>query len=495
MRRPIALVGFMGAGKSTIGRLLAEARSLPFRDADAEVERRAGRPVADLFAERGEAAFRELEAAVVAELLASGPAVVALGGGAVRPPTTGVLERDALVVWLDVDADTAWARVRADGEHRPLARDEAAFRGLHAERRTTYAEAAHVYVDAGPRPDVVAAAIGLAPIVRSGAPAMLAELVGDRRAVTVADAAIAARIATPWPTIEVAGGEAVKTVASLERIWQGLAGVGLERRDVVVAAGGGATTDVGGFAAATFRRGLSWIAVPTTLVGQVDAAIGGKTGIDVAAKNDVGAFHLPEAVLADPGFLATLPPREWAAGFAEAVKTGLLAGGPLHDLCLGWGPGSGTPAARLELVRRCAAFKSAVVAEDPQEQGLRAVLNLGHTIGHGVEAAAGFGGLLHGEAVAVGLSAALWLSERVCGLDPDVAPAVEASMRRSGLPLRAPGLRAADVLAAMRADKKQTAGRPRFVLLEAAGRPVRGIDPGDDLIAAAVERAVTTAPV
>ncbi len=160
--------------------------------------------------------------------------------------------------------------------------------------------------------------------------------------------------------------------------------------------------------------------MPTTLVGQVDAAIGGKTAIDVAAKNDVGAFHLPEAVVADPALLETLPAREWSAGFAEVVKTALLAGGPLWELVRRWQPGPGGLDERTELVRRSAAYKARVVGEDPTERGLRAVLNLGHTIGHGVEAAAGYGELLHGEAVAIGLMAALRLSAELRGLDTAV---------------------------------------------------------------------------
>jgi shikimate kinase / 3-dehydroquinate synthase len=488
--RPLALIGFMGAGKSRTGQVIAGQRGLPFLDADAEIELRAGRPIAEIFAADGEARFRELEADVIAELLARGPAVIALGGGAVREPTTERLRRQARVVWLDVDAGTAWQRAGGDGT-RPLAGDEAAFRRLQADRRATYAAAADVYLDANAPPGVVALALEHAPIARPGAIDVIGELIGTRRSVLVADAAVADRVAGGLPTVVVPGGEAVKSAQTIERLWRDLAAQDLERGDVLVAVGGGATTDAAGFAAATFRRGIPWIAVPTTLVGQVDAAIGGKTAIDVAAKNDVGAFHPPEAIVADPRLLDTLPPREWAGGFAEAVKSGLLAGGPLHELCSGWGSGTGTEETRLELVRRCAAFKARVVAEDPEERGLRTILNLGHTIGHGVEAAAGYGGLTHGEAVAVGLSAALWLSERCCGLDAAVTAATEATLTAAGLPVRAPGLAASDVLYAMRADKKRSGGRPRFVLLEGVGRPATGVDPGDAAISEAVERAVT----
>jgi 3-dehydroquinate synthetase len=258
----------------------------------------------------------------------------------------------------------------------------------------------------------------------------------------------------------------------------------------VVAVGGGAITDVAGFAAATFRRGLAWIAVPTTLVGQVDAAIGGKTAIDVAAKNDVGAFHLPEVVIADPVVLETLPEREWAAGFAEVVKTALLAGGRLWELVRAWQPGVGEIEQRTELVRLTAAYKARVVGEDPTEQGLRAVLNLGHTIGHGVEAAAGYGELLHGEAVSIGLLAALRLSVELRGLDDGVLRETEQILERAGLPTKATGLTPADVQAAMRGDKKRTGGRPRLVLLDSVGSPVFGIDPGDDPLMRAVASAL-----
>jgi shikimate kinase/3-dehydroquinate synthase len=471
-RRPVALVGFMGAGKSTIGALLAGRRGVPFADVDAVIEAEAGRTVPEIFAADGEQAFRARERETIARLLRSGDAgVLALGGGALGDPATrALLAERADVVWLDVDADTAWQRVQPERAQRPLAADEARFRALHAERRALY-EQADAVVDAALPPEVVAEACQHAPVVRSGALARLPGVAGDRRAVLVVDEAVAGRVPGGWAAVlAVRGGEEAKSVAAAERLWRAFAAAELERRDLVVAAGGGTVTDAAGFAAATFRRGVAWVAAPTTLVGQVDAAIGGKTAINVAAKNDVGAFHLPETVIADPDELETLPPREWAAGFAEVVKTALLAGGPLQELVAGWPPGAGERAARARLVRRCAAYKARIVAEDPTERGLRAVLNLGHTVGHGVEAAAGYGGLLHGEAVAVGLSAALWLSVRLAGLDPAVLDETEALLRRHGLPIRAPGVDAAAVHAAMRGDKKRAAGRPRMVLLEAGGR-------------------------
>ena len=197
---------------------------------------------------------------------------------------------------------------------------------------------------------------------------------------------------------ELPTGEEAKTVAAVERLWHELR---LPRGGTVVALGGGALTDAAGFAAATFLRGVAWVSVPSSLVGQVDAGIGGKTAIDLPeGKNLVGAFHWPIRTVVDPSLLATLPEHERREGLAEVVKTGLLAGEPLWEL----------PDA--ELVRRCAAFKAAVCLRDPREAGERAILNLGHTFAHALEAAAGYSGVTHGRAVALGLLAALRLSGR-----------------------------------------------------------------------------------
>ena len=292
-------------------------------------------------------------------------------------------------------------------------------------------------------------------------------------------------------TVRLPVGEAAKTVAVARQAWTRLAEFGLERSDVIVGLGGGAATDVAGFLAATYHRGVPWIAVPTSLVGMVDAAIGGKTGIDLpAAKNAVGAFHQPEWVVSDPSVLETLPVREWASGFAEVIKTALLAGGRLWEMVREWEPGRGTPDQRLELIRRCAAYKVRVVAADPTEQGRRAVLNLGHSIGHAIEVATEYKAFAHGEAVGIGLLSALWLSAQSEGLDPGIEPEVRALLRRHGLPVTARNVSPTAIIDAMARDKKARAGRVRFALLEGVGSPVWGRDPGDDLIEAAVARAV-----
>jgi shikimate kinase/3-dehydroquinate synthase len=490
--RNLALIGFMGAGKSTLAGRLAERLGWGVADTDAEIEREAGKPVAAIFSEDGEAAFRELEERVAGRLLERVDTVIALGGGAVTSPVTRERLRDgSFTVLLDVTAQTAWRRIEAQAGDRPLALEARGFADLYEQRRPLYHATADALVDAeqleGGEPLLV-------PLSRPAAIAELPRLVGARRAALIADRdvlRVVGRPVEPFVTVRLPPGEAAKTVAVARQAWTRLADLGLERGDVVVALGGGAATDLAGFVAATYQRGVPWMAVPSSLVGMVDAAIGGKTGIDLpAAKNYVGAFHPAEWVVADPGLLETLPVREWACGFAEVIKTGLLAGGRLWDMVTAWEPGRGTGEQRLELIRRCAAYKAHVVAVDPQERGMRAVLNLGHSIGHAMEAAAGYSGLAHGEAVAVGLLPALWLSSRVAGLDPEVERQVRDLLAAHELPVTYTGVDPAAVRDALRRDKKARGGRVRFVLLEAIGKPVWGVDIDDDLIDQAIERAI-----
>jgi shikimate kinase/3-dehydroquinate synthase len=382
----------MGAGKSTVGEEAARLSGRPFVDLDRELERRHG-PIAELF-ERSEAEFRHLEEQLAAEALAaSDPSVIALGGGAVLSESTRRLLHDrAFTAWIQVDLDEAWRRVRTSD--RPLARDASCFRRLYeAERRPLYervADAAASDVD-----EVLLAALrvrvgrGLLGELR---PPEESALVGDEHVLDVHPPAFATQEVHRVPR-----GEAAKTAAVVERLWHGLE---LGRSGTVVAYGGGSTTDVAGFVAATYLRGISWIAVPTTLLGQVDAAIGGKTAIDLrAGKNLVGAFHYPSGVVADPEVLATLGETQRREGLAEVVKAGLLAGRPFWDL------------EEEAMIRAAAAFKAAVCLGDPFDRGRRAILNLGHTFAHALEAAAGYE-LSHGSAVALGLLAALRLSGR-----------------------------------------------------------------------------------
>jgi shikimate kinase/3-dehydroquinate synthase len=286
LRRPIAVTGFMGAGKSTVGRLLAHRLGRPFADADAEIQRRAGCSVRALFERDGEPAFRALEETVTGDLLARDDApVIALGGGALVSEVTRERVLDhAFCAWLDVPFATAWERVEGAPGARPLAGDRAGFEQLGARRAAIYAATADAIVAGADSADDMAAALAQLVWTRAG----MAQAVLDQGAVAIVDSALG--LAPDVPVIAIEGGEEAKSTAMLDRLWRALAAHELERSSLVAVAGGGSLTDVGGFAAATFRRGLPWLAIPSTLVGQVDAAIGGKTAINVAAKNDVGAF-------------------------------------------------------------------------------------------------------------------------------------------------------------------------------------------------------------
>jgi len=510
----IAFVGFMGAGKTTLAQRAGRVLGIDVADTDALIEREAGQPIAAIFAERGEAAFRELEERVALEALERGGAV-ALGGGAVESERLRAALRERLTVWCRISEDLAWARCA--GSERPLARDRDGFRRRFEAREPLYAEVARAILPPeGDLPDAALAWIGalrqspgvrliwarsdsaeypavVGPGVthlldRAGVPAPGARrfAVADR----AARAAVGELLPTVLATIDADGGETAKTVATAERVLGELAGAGVRRDDALVAFGGGVVGDLAGFCAAVYQRGIPVVQIPTTLVAQVDSAYGGKTGVDLAAgKNYVGAYHQPAAVLTDPAALATLPAEELAAGFAEVVKTALIAGGPLWE---GVSALERVDAASVApFVFDCALTKLEIVAADERDGGRRAVLNLGHTVGHAIEAASDYRRYRHGEAIALGLLAALRLSgsEELRGQVADL-------LGRAGLPTSLdPGIDADAILAATGRDKKATAGGVPFVLAAAAGEVSHGhrID-RDSLRAAVVELQQQGAP-
>jgi 3-dehydroquinate synthase len=287
----------------------------------------------------------------------------------------------------------------------------------------------------------------------------------------------------------VPSGERSKGLAEVERLASAAARAGLRRADAVVALGGGVVGDLAGFVAASYQRGVRLVQAPTTLLAMVDSSVGGKTGVDLPeGKNYVGAIWQPELVVMDTDALATLPPRELAAGFVEVVKYGLLDGEDLFELVEGW-PSLPGPAERLPgLVRRCVEHKLRIVAEDERDLGVRATLNLGHTVGHGIEAAAGYERYLHGEAVGLGLLAALRLSEEGLGLATMWRERTAAVLGRHKLPLRlAPDVPTEAILAAMGRDKKADGRALNMVLLEAPGRPRIRQDPPAERVVVAIE--------
>jgi shikimate kinase/3-dehydroquinate synthase len=449
LERHLALIGFMGAGKSRLGAQVAQRLGRPFVDLDREIESASGRTIPELFVAGGEPAFRVLEAeAARRELQRAEPAVIAFGGGAVETESiVHDLKARAVTALVEIEVGEAWRRV--GGRGRPLAADEASFRALYQRRAPVYREVADaVAADAD---DAVLAAggveVGLGGIERlavgleRGEVALVtdAHIAGIHGA--VAQLALGALLAE---THELPAGEKAKTLDAVEGLWRALR---LPRGGALVALGGGSVTDAAGFVAATYLRGIPWVSVPTTLVGQVDAGIGGKTAIDIPeGKNLVGAFHWPVRTVIDPAVLGTLPAEERSEGLAEVVKTGLLAGQSHWEL-----PDP-------ELVRRCAAYKTAICIRDPHEHGERKALNLGHTFAHALEAASDYR-IRHGEAVALGLLAALRLS----GLPTDIVEEV-----LSPRPVHVDAERA---WAALGRDKKTANGRPQLVLLERPGVP------------------------
>jgi len=482
----LVLIGFMGAGKSSGARAL-DRDAL---DSDAELVRRTGTPIAEQFARDGEAAFRAREERVVLELLdgARPGQPVALGGGAVLSAKVQAALREHTVAWLEVDVATAWQR--ASRSDRPLARDPDAFARLHAEREPLYERLADAFLPDGALPAPAGDLRALRPPTKlvwsrahpvwAGEDAWPAVLPAD---VLITDETVGplhAHALGDLPALAFPPGERHKTLATAERLWRALAAGGTTRAARVIALGGGVVGDVAGFVAATYQRGMPVVHVPTTLVAQVDSALGGKTGVDLPeGKNYVGAFHQPEAVHVVPSTLATLPPEERAAGYAEVLKTALIAGGALWERVA---RGDEPDAA---MVLACARTKLRVVDDDERDDGRRQVLNLGHTVAHAIETTTGYARFRHGEAVGLGLLAALRLSGQ-----RELRARVAELLAAHGLPTSLDGADPDAVAAATRADKKRLGAEVPFVLLAAPGAVHHGCRVPDADLRAAVRELV-----
>ncbi|MEA2537861.1 MAG: shikimate kinase / 3-dehydroquinate synthase [Chloroflexota bacterium] len=542
----VVLVGLPGSGKSAVGRRLASRHGARFVDLDETIETTAGRRIADIFATEGEPGFRARERSAVADL---GPAdarpevrfVIATGGGAVVDPRNRWwLYRGRTVVWLDGLPEALAQRLRHSPNPRPLIAGPdpiGAIRALAAARERFYAAGHRVNglapvgtvvetIEAlltEPRPTGTTLLDATTPIGRMvigdellgrGLVEQLLRL-GARRALIVSEpgawAAVGPRISA---SLDAAGlpleltifptGEEAKKLAQIEIAARALTGLRVERGEPLVAVGGGALGDSAGFLAAVYLRGIPLIHVPTTLVAQLDSSIGGKTAVDLPeGKNLVGAFHQPSAVIADVATLRTLPDRQRRAALGEAVKMAALGDDRLFELLEtdGEAIARGTDAAFdggavAELVERAAWAKVEVVLADERERGGppdadgtaaagRLALNLGHSMGHALEAAAGYEGLLHGEAVAYGLRAACRI-----GLQTGVTPAARAAriaalLDRLGLGVGRLGYPTAAVLERLASDKKTAGGRLRWVLPTADGVVVRS-DVPDSAVAAAL---------
>jgi len=534
----VVLVGLPGSGKTAIGRRLANRHGAAFVDLDERIEEVAGRRIPEIFAEDGEAAFRRLERDAV---LALGPAdpepairrVIAPGGGAVVDPRNRwALYRGRVPIWLDVRPEVLAQRLRRSPNVRPLVQGGdplGRIRQLAAARERFYGAARQLngiaetssVVDAagrlaasGPSPSTTLLRAGTSIgelVVGEG---VAADAVGvalrrleARRAILVSEPGAwtafgeglaEALRADGWPveTVMLPGGEDAKRLPVIEDAARQLARLRTERREPLIAVGGGALGDPAGFLAASYLRGVPWIGVPTTLVAQVDSSIGGKTGVDLPeGKNLLGAFHHPASIVLDIAALQTLPERQLRAALGEIVKMAALGDEALFATLEADGEGVATGAAAAfetgvmaEIVERPAWAKVAIVTADEREQGAtggRITLNLGHTVAHALETVDGYANLLHGEAVAYGTRAAVRIGAAMGVTPADRAVRIEELLSRLELGVAPLPYPADTVVEATATDKKHAGGRLRWVLPTADGVVVRD-DVPDEMLAEAV---------
>ncbi|MFC9942622.1 3-dehydroquinate synthase [Streptomyces pratensis] len=531
----IVLVGPMGVGKSTVGELLADRLGTTYRDTDADVVSTAGKAIPEIFFDDGEERFRALEQQAVRDALDGHTGVLALGGGAVLDAETRAMLAGRPVVYLSMDVDEAVRRVGLNTARPLLAvNPRRQWRELMDARRPLYEEVATVTVATDARtPDEVAQAIteALELPERTGEPVPsgqektrmteqgttriqiagtagtdpyevlvgrqllgeLPNLIGDgaQRVAVLHPEALAETGETVRADLAAQGYEAIaiqlpnaeeaKTVEVAAYCWKALGQTGFTRTDVIVGIGGGATTDVAGFVAASWLRGVRWVAVPTTVLAMVDAAVGGKTGINTAeGKNLVGAFHPPAGVLCDLAALDSLPVHDYVSGMAEIIKAGFIADPVILDLVEADPQGARTPSGphTAELIERSIRVKAEVVSSDLKESGLREILNYGHTLAHAIEKNERYK-WRHGAAVSIGMVFAAELGRLAGRLDDATADRHRSVLESVGLPLTYRGDQWPKLLENMKVDKKSRGDLLRFIVLDGIGKPtvLEGPDP------------------
>lgn len=481
----IFLYGPSGTGKSTIGQMLAEKLRLPFIDLDRGIETNAGMSIPQIMEEKGESIFRDLETSALMSLAKDKESVVSLGGGALlRDENRTFAETDGRVILLTAELDTLIARLEADSNKRPLLagnlREELV--SLSTKREEHYASFANkLHVDRKSVEQIVLqlqTELGRHHLSAMGEYDVLVDRVTSltnfpmQNPIIVTDENVAKyhlEKIQGVKSIVIPAGEEHKNLQTVSRLWQAFLENRLDRKSTVIALGGGVVSDMAGFAAATYMRGIDWIAIPTTLLAMVDASLGGKTGIDLPeGKNLVGSFHPPKLVLADPSLLLTLPERELTSGMAEVVKHGIISEPELFEMC---NRGMGWVKNNLEkVVKRAMAVKIKIIEEDPYEKGFRAALNLGHTVGHAVELVSGFE-LRHGEAISIGMVAEAKYAERIGIAGMGLADKIAETLSNLGLPVEIPvELPHEEIIRAMRVDKKKNAKAIRFALPAEIGR-------------------------
>ncbi|TYQ12305.1 UNVERIFIED_ORG: 3-dehydroquinate synthase /shikimate kinase [Zoogloea ramigera] len=526
----VFLVGLMGAGKTTIGRILARKLGLRFVDSDHEIEARTGASIPWIFEIEGEPSFRRREAEVIRELTGQQDLVLATGGGAVLDPDNRAhLKARGMVIYLRTTVNSILQRTAHD-KNRPLlqtADPRKKLEELMAVRDPLYMEIADIVIDTG-RPNVQSMVLTIlnqleklaceaAPNCSTRAqpsmneestillnvdlgersypisigpsllndPSLLARHVNGGKVAIVTNTTVAPLyLERVESALRAAGkqvmsvilpdGEEFKNWASLMQIFDTLLANKADRKTTLIALGGGVIGDLTGYAAASYMRGVDFIQVPTTLLSQVDSSVGGKTGINhPLGKNMIGAFYQPRAVIADTSTLETLPDRELSAGLAEVIKHGAIIDAAFFDWIeanIGLLMARDKGALAYAIARSCE-IKADVVRQDEREGGLRAILNFGHTFGHAIEAGLGYGEWLHGEAVGCGMVMAADLSQRLGLVDAATVARVRALVAAAGLPVKAPDLGTARWLELMEVDKKNEGGAIKFILLKPLGAP------------------------
>jgi len=497
----ILLAGFMGTGKSTVGRALAEVLHLPFADCDDRITTLAGKAIPQIFTEDGEAAFRALETHVLASLLQEQSHVLALGGGALNSEENRALaKRAGALICLTADPATIYQRVSAQPGQRPLlqvADPMARIRELLDARQSSYAQADvmvdttdvepaavvermldwlnRVHVNLGERSydihiqEECHAWIGAQ---LAGLPDRISSAViishrdidrnyGDAVRANLEDAGL------PHHTLLVPAGERYKSMETATRLYGELIQRKVDRKAVIVALGGGVIGDLAGFLAATYLRGIRFAQIPTTLLAMVDSSVGGKVGVNHAlGKNMIGAFLQPAVVLIDPNSLATLPLRELRSGLAEVIKYGVIWDEDFFAYLEGHVEGilRLEPPCIKHIVRRSCQIKAVVVGEDERESGLRIILNYGHTVAHAVETSTNYERYTHGEAISIGMVIAARIAHGMGMLPVETVHRLIHLLERFGLPTHLPQSDPSVLMSLMESDKKAVAGAVRFVL-------------------------------
>jgi 3-dehydroquinate synthase len=502
----IFLYGPPGSGKSSVGRLLAASLDMEFIDLDAEIVAFTGQTIPQIMAEWGESGFRDMEGTTLRRVTKGPPRVIALGGGALlRAQNRSHAESKGVVVSLTAEIETLKERIEQDASERPLlAGDLSGKLARLMERRSDHYRSYELRVatDGIPPEDIVwhiQVMVGRFRVrgmgrpydvmVQSGGFDSLGELLRYRNLTgpmaIVSDENVAPlyadriinllrRSGIQSTLVTIPAGEECKTIETVTELWRKFLELGLDRKSTVLALGGGVVGDLAGFAASTFMRGMNWVALPSTLLAMVDASMGGKTGFDLPeGKNLVGAFYPPRLVFANPYMLSTLDDAELRSGLAEVVKHGVIADPALFTLCSGGF--DSVKAELIEIVKRAMAVKVQVIEADPFEQGIRAALNFGHTVGHAVEKVSNYS-IRHGEAVAIGMVVEARLAEKLWICSNGLANRIAATLASLGLPVEIPAeLPRAELIAAMRHDKKRESGVVHFALPEEIGQMQVGI--------------------